>query len=607
MARIWLIEVAVRNPYRIRDFLKTLNEIEGEDWNDETQAKLQILLLKNKYYGYGITQFYNNLSTEQIDLINSNIDLSYEQAKDIMLSKNYVGGLAMRGRLSFNPLEKMGLAYIDNAGKIRVTQTGNNFLQENFDISKIFFKSFLKWQLPNPDMRDFSEEDGYSIKPFVGTLHLIHKVNSICRERGLATKGISRLEFKLFALTLINYNDIQEHAENLVSFREIYEALNTPTEKADYVERYISDNLTEYTNLRNAEDYMDNAIRFFRLTSYFYIRGNGWYIDIEPRRLIEITRLLESDNAAALNFESKEDYIEYIGNFDLPILPWERIEDLKNIIEGLFAEIKNYRGRLSATGITLPNFVEFEYENFTTGEYLEAIETLRNFRRTLNELEIKFNAKEVENIREYIRKLNGIRDLPNRTVMLEKYVTMALNSLNDAIKIKPNYPVGDDNEPTFTAPGNKPDIECFYNSFNTICEVTLLTNRAQWINEGQPVMRHLRNFEDDNIDKQAYCLFVAPSLHRDTINTFWISIKYEYEGRKQKIVPLRINDLILLLEYLIKMKEARISFYHSDLSGLFDNILSKVDVTGDSETWVREIPNYIVNWAENKLKRQNAN
>jgi len=66
---------------------------------------------------------------------------------------------------------------------------------------------------------------------------------------------------------------------------------------------------------------------------------------------------------------------------------------------------------------------------------------------------------------------------------------LGLHSLNDAIAIVANHPVGDDNEPTSTAPANRPDTECFYNSFNAICEVTLLTNRSQWYNEGQPVMR----------------------------------------------------------------------------------------------------------------------
>ena len=118
--------------------------------------------------------------------------------------------------------------------------------------------------------------------------------------------------------------------------------------------------------------------------------------------------------------------------------------------------------------------------------------------------------------------------------MLEKLSSLGLHALNDALKIQPNYPVGDDNEPTFTAPANTPDIECFYQSFNAICEVTMLTGRDQWYNEGQPVMRHLRDFENKHQDKDSYCLFIAPKMHRDTINTFWTAIKYEYEGRTQK-------------------------------------------------------------------------
>lgn len=45
-------------------------------------------------------------------------------------------------------------------------------------------------------------------------------------------------------------------------------------------------------------------------------------------------------------------------------------------------------------------------------------------------------------------------------------------------------------------------------------------------------MRHIRDFEDNNPNKETYCLFIAPKLHRDTINTFWISVKYEYEINK---------------------------------------------------------------------------
>ncbi|OQX71746.1 MAG: hypothetical protein B6D62_01500 [Candidatus Cloacimonas sp. 4484_275] len=112
---------------------------------------------------------------------------------------------------------------------------------------------------------------------------------------------------------------------------------------------------------------------------------------------------------------------------------------------------------------------------------------------------------------EYIEGLKEIfKVTKNRAVELERIVTLSLNALNDALEIKPNYPTGDDNEPTFTAPANKPDIECYYDSFNAICEVTLLTNKLQWFNEGQPVMRHIRDFEEQNKEKVTYCLFIAP-------------------------------------------------------------------------------------------------
>ena len=55
-------------------------------------------------------------------------------------------------------------------------------------------------------------------------------------------------------------------------------------------------------------------------------------------------------------------------------------------------------------------------------------------------------------------------------------------------------------------------------------------------------------FEDENSDKQNYCLFIAPRLHQDTVNTFYNSVKYEYEGEKQKIIPMTISQLINILQ-----------------------------------------------------------
>lgn len=132
--------------------------------------------------------------------------------------------------------------------------------------------------------------------------------------------------------------------------------------------------------------------------------------------------------------------------------------------------------------------------------------------------------------------------------------------------------------------------------FNAICEVTMLTGRGQWYNEGQPIMRHLRDFEERNKDKKAYCLFVAPTLHRDTLNTFWVSVKYEYEGKRQRIIPLSIQNFIELLKALVEIKQKGRSFPHSELNRLYDEILFNSKGAIDVNEWAGKIPNTISTW-----------
>lgn len=114
-------------------------------------------------------------------------------------------------------------------------------------------------------------------------------------------------------------------------------------------------------------------------------------------------------------------------------------------------------------------------------------------------------------------------------------------------------------------------------------------------------MRHLRDFENQNSDKDCYCLFIAPSLHRDTINTYYQSVKYEYEGAKQKIVPITINQLIEILKTVIEVKYLNKEFKHTYIKDLYDEIIKAI-TTSDSNTWVLEkIPSILSIW-KRKMK-----
>ena len=224
------------------------------------------------------------------------------------------------------------------------------------------------------------------------------------------------------------------------------------------------------------------------------------------------------------------------------------------------------------------------------------IEELRAYRRRLQEEIEHDDSQDVKNINDYIEILDKeIYKMEERPLVLEKFVTLGLNALNDALRIKPNYPVGDDNEPTNTAPAGKPDIECFYEEYNSICEVTLLKDRSQWFNEGQPVMRHLREFEVENSDKETYCLFIAPSLHVDTLETFWMAINYGYKGKKQKIIPMTLKQFVKMLEILLAMKENGKRFTRNHLIELYNSLLDLKGIE-NSDQWMDEIHGRLNKW-----------
>lgn len=511
----------------------------------------------------------------------------------------------MRGRTSLSPLKKFGLIKLDSDNIISITSLGEYLLSDNYDFGYFLFRVFLKWEYKNPS--ENRTNTNFNINPFIGTMHLINKVNIIAHENNDVVKGISKDEFMIFVQTLTNYENIDFYARELYSYRNFIKITDNNStlshQQKEELKRSkklaILEVLTEETNsnkleklLNNLKDYTDNTIRYFRATRYLHIRGGGYYIDLEPRRRVEIDVLLETYDGSSSMFENEDDYIDYLANINLPVLPWETTQALHNIIDELAEELTTLETELN---LTPTNFNILKVEDVE--ELKNNIQMLRDKRKEYLDIITHKELQNIAKIEECIHSLKHIRELENKpSIELEKWTTMALNALNDALSINPNYPVGDDNEPLFTAPAGKADIECFYNDFNSICEVTMLAGRDQWYNEGQPVMRHLREFEDTYNDKTSYCLFVAPKLHKDTVNTFWTSVKYEYEGEKQKIIPLTITQLVELLNILIEIKQNDKTLFHTDMKKLFDQILEITNNICNSRDWIANIPVVINNW-----------
>lgn len=603
MLKAWSITTTVRNPERLRDFLVAFKPLENKVWNNDIQESYQKLLIKNRLYGFGSTQFYNGLTAEIIKTINdTDIEISDEIVEEILKLKDYTD-FSMRGRQSLNPLTKFGFVIIRD-GILKITDLGRKLISSEKDAGDVFLKSFIKWQIPNPANDDFDNSGDYEIVPFVATLKLISEVNKLEIERGEKPKGISKREFSLFVPSLIKYTDIENYARKIIDLRDLQKD-KTKQERKEIRDSYRYQFAVEFLGttekiktdklLTNLHDYGDNAIRYFRLTKFIRIRGNGFYIDLEPNRHTEIEALFESEFYKPKQFSDKEEYTAYMANDNLPILPWQTKAKLSEIVNGVYADVKELQSNLGVTVLD-----KKDISLMSESDLMFYIDGLREKRKNLQEKDNHIKSQPVSSITQYIEQLEKIFEFENRPLMLEYLSTMGLHALNDAKEIKPNYPVGDDNEPTSTAPGGVADIECFYEDFNMICEVTMLNGRDQWFNEGQPVMRHLRDFE--NLNRNSYCIFIAPTIHTDSAETFYIANTVGYKGSKQKIAPLTIKQFIELLKTLKKMREANQQFTHGDFKSLINEIAESANSISNSDEWVSNTKNIINYWSSSLVK-----
>ena len=239
------MSTTVREPERILGFLQTAEEIEGSTWNTTTQEKFQILLIKNRQYLNDATntQSFNKLTPTQAKwLKDKSFDMSYKQAKEIFDAKEYEDP-PMRGRQSMSPLVKLGLVYIVN-DTVAISDVGKKLISGQIEFGSFIFDSLLKFQYPNPTEKGFRH---WNTKPFINTLRLIRSVNRLCNEKNIDEKGISTVEFGIFALSLKSYCDVEAVAEKVLDFRTQLELQPKPN-REDYITSYIQSYLEEFNN-----------------------------------------------------------------------------------------------------------------------------------------------------------------------------------------------------------------------------------------------------------------------------------------------------------------------------------------------------------------------
>lgn len=590
MRKPWSISTTVRNPERLQPFLQVLAKLEGRPFDTVTQVEYQILLIEAKLYKP------QNLKPEYRAYFESATDsIPYEKAREIFQSIGYEDP-PMRGRQSVNPLNKFGFAIARaGSGPIKITDLGRKFIAGDYDIGFVFFKSLLKLQFPNPWNTDFSAEDGFNIMPFVVSLQLFHRL----KER-TNTSALTKEEFCIFIPTLIDANQVDSQIDEILAYRA---TTDRETFKRSFCSRFYGVGTVPPKKIGNLFDYGDNIMRCFRLTRYFRVSldptGTRWHIDLEPSRRVEIDQLLEMYDGTARPFDSQQQYLAYISDITQPALPWEELSKLRQVAISLHTTIKSLtesqRLSLETTGTSL---LDQNLDQLSKSELESHVCRLRilntHIRSQLRRNELRGDCSKLREIIAALRNTRALRKYEPEH--FERLVADALQIINDEIQISPNCVTDDEGAPISHAPANKADIECFYVAFNATCEVTLDCSRLQWVHEGQPVMRHLRDFETKHQDREAFCLFIAPTIHNDTMSTFWTAVKYEYNGTPQRIIPLDAPLFAAVLETLLTVKEQNNMLSHMQIADLYKRIVNKCANLSGFSQWAAHIPDVLGEW-----------
>lgn len=127
---------------------------------------------------------------------------------------------------------------------------------------------------------------------------------------------------------------------------------------------------------------------------------------------------------------------------------------------------------------------------------------------------------------------------------------LALDSLTNKPWEARRFQVDQDFLPVGCAPGGGPDAYFEYAGEVIVLEATLSDSSRQEAMEGEPVRRHVANFEQRyERRKKVFGLFVARNINSNTAHTFRMGEWYLPDDRMLwvDIVPLRIDQFVALL------------------------------------------------------------
>jgi len=441
--RTWSVPTSPRSPYKLPDELKLLRTFEGQKWNRETQRAFARQLEVSEFFEGSV----------------------YQQEPDF----------SARDRINRSP-KTFGFVRFDDENKIKITKAGEVLIKEKGE-TELFLRQLLKWQYPSPKHHG-NRYQGFNIKPFLETLRFVYELD-----------GLSKKEIAIFCLPLIDFKSYNSKKIEIIEFRKKLSQLKNIEKKrfilTTHIEKYkkvyqeelvsgafrireshgkTSDEMRFIsTKMRNSLDYADAAIRYFRATGIFKLSATTFRLQVLDQKSDLVKEILYTFPREPLSFENKSQFLDFLGNPDLPVLPDDRPEILQaeviKLVESISSKNLLEKDRLNA----------YRHEKLVSASVRQLKESRNKLEKVLSDdlKEIQKSALQsysfYDDIVEMYDKIvhRADYDIPDKPLFFEWNTWRAFVMLNDG-EIICNALLDSEGKPLSTAPGGMPDGIGYY-------------------------------------------------------------------------------------------------------------------------------------------------
>lgn len=523
----------------------------GSRWNNETQSAFMSILRDE--------QFFNGEGKK---------DPAFSARDRINRAPKSLGFVVLSPRISITPA---GIALLTSKRK-----------------EEVFLRQMLKFQVPSPYHKPTSKAASFWVKPYLEILRLVRTMGTLKFD-----------ELQIFGMQLTDWRKFDDIVQKIEDFRiaKVKYQGSYRTFKAEYLrdelthifeERIMNgetqtressdtslDNFLR-TQSSNMRDYADACFRYLRATGLVNVSHVGKSLSIVSERIGDVDYILQTVDRNPCFIDSEKNYIEYLGDAEVPQL---LTDDRQRLVAKLHTEFPQ---------------IEFNREaEISKLKDLLADLTAQRKSDTLSRqvVEIK-DYKLYDDIQNTFKQIEK-KELYDAPLMLEWNTWRAMTML-DGGDIKANLIFDDFGNPLSTAQGNMADIVCDYGDYILIVEVTMASGQKQYDMEGEPVSRHLGKMKKTT-GKPCYCIFIAPTINEACIAHFYAlhRLNISYYGGKSTIIPLSLNIFQKMLEDSYKVGYTPNSH---QVRCFLERSNELIEICEDENQWFEEINKSAVNW-----------